>query len=293
MVKIGYRKPSLKKSIKARTTGRAKRTIKKAVIPGYGKKGSGWIKDPKRAAYNKVYNKTTKSVIPKSTKGKQSQNKNISNPKSDGVAYTQYNTEIKEVRRKNWKLILGIIFIISGISIANPVVIGAGAVFSYLGYQSKGKAKQVEKKIPVRNYNNSEVEWIISDGENKTRIFNESTNIFQKTTKPEVFFSRYMLAVRTGEELTDLLDEHEFLSIDLNVNDYTIEDLVTKFVAERDEIFNNFITRYYSETFENAQSLKTEKGRETRLINAYNLLLEYSDELSKKNVAFIKELWIS
>lgn len=57
------RKPSLKKSIKARTTGKAKRAIKKSVIPGYGKKGTGWIKNPKKAAYNKVYNKTSISVF--------------------------------------------------------------------------------------------------------------------------------------------------------------------------------------------------------------------------------------
>lgn len=56
------RKPSIKKSFKARTTGKAKRAVKKAVIPGYGKKGMGWIKDPKKAAYNKVYNKTTFGV---------------------------------------------------------------------------------------------------------------------------------------------------------------------------------------------------------------------------------------
>ncbi|MGC3797822.1 restriction endonuclease, partial [Enterococcus faecium] len=37
----------------------AKRAVKKAVIPGYGKKGTGWIKTPKKAAYNKVYKKTT------------------------------------------------------------------------------------------------------------------------------------------------------------------------------------------------------------------------------------------
>lgn len=61
-MKIGMRKPSMKKSIKARTTGRAKRTVKKAVIPGYGKKGMGWVKNPKKAAYNKVYNKTTFGV---------------------------------------------------------------------------------------------------------------------------------------------------------------------------------------------------------------------------------------
>lgn len=62
-MKIGMRKPSLKKSIKARTTGKAKRALKKAVIPGYGKKGAGWIKNPKKAAYNKVYKKTTFSIF--------------------------------------------------------------------------------------------------------------------------------------------------------------------------------------------------------------------------------------
>lgn len=62
-MKIGMRKPSLKKSIKARTTGKAKRAVKKAVIPGYGKKGVGWLKDPKKAAYNKVYKKTTFSIF--------------------------------------------------------------------------------------------------------------------------------------------------------------------------------------------------------------------------------------
>ncbi|WP_447299702.1 hypothetical protein [Enterococcus faecium] len=58
-MKIGMRKPSIKKSISARTTGKAKRAVKKAVIPGYGKKGAGWVKNPKKAAYNKIYKKTT------------------------------------------------------------------------------------------------------------------------------------------------------------------------------------------------------------------------------------------
>ena len=63
MARSIIRKPSLKKSISARTTGRAKRAVKKAVIPGYGKKGMGWIKNPKKAAYNKVYNKTSISIF--------------------------------------------------------------------------------------------------------------------------------------------------------------------------------------------------------------------------------------
>ncbi|MDB8790896.1 hypothetical protein PN398_09175 [Romboutsia sp. 1001216sp1] len=58
-MKIGMRKPSIKKSISARTTGRVKRAVKKAIIPGYGRKGMGWINNPSKAMYNKVYNKTT------------------------------------------------------------------------------------------------------------------------------------------------------------------------------------------------------------------------------------------
>lgn len=61
-MKIGIRKPSIKRSLKARTTGKLKRSIKKALIPGYGRKGMGWIKNPRKAAYNKVYHKTTMGI---------------------------------------------------------------------------------------------------------------------------------------------------------------------------------------------------------------------------------------
>lgn len=61
-MKFGMRKPSITKSLKARTTAKYKRKVKKALISGYGKKGMGWIKNPKKAAYNKVYKKTTFSI---------------------------------------------------------------------------------------------------------------------------------------------------------------------------------------------------------------------------------------
>lgn len=61
-MKIGMRKPSLKKSFKARTTGNAKRAVKKVVIPGYGKKGVGFIKNPSKSVKQKVYKKTTFSL---------------------------------------------------------------------------------------------------------------------------------------------------------------------------------------------------------------------------------------
>lgn len=62
-MKFGMRTPSLKRSISARTTGQLKRSVKRAIISGYGKKGMGWIKNPKKALYNKVYHKTTFSIF--------------------------------------------------------------------------------------------------------------------------------------------------------------------------------------------------------------------------------------
>lgn len=56
------RKPSIKKSVSARTSGRVTRTVKKVLIPAYGKKGTGYIKGPKKALYNKLYNKTSYSI---------------------------------------------------------------------------------------------------------------------------------------------------------------------------------------------------------------------------------------
>jgi len=58
-MKFGIRKPSLKKSFSARTSSLFTRTIKRALIPGYGKKGIGWLTNPKKALYNRVYNSLT------------------------------------------------------------------------------------------------------------------------------------------------------------------------------------------------------------------------------------------
>lgn len=62
-MKIGFKTPSLKKSFKARTTSKYKRQLKSAIDPTYGKKGVGWFKNPKKALYNKIYNKTTRSIF--------------------------------------------------------------------------------------------------------------------------------------------------------------------------------------------------------------------------------------
>ena len=60
MVRFGFRVPSLKKRLSARTS------LKRYVRNNLGLKaprGWGWITNPKKAAYNRVYNKTTKGCM--------------------------------------------------------------------------------------------------------------------------------------------------------------------------------------------------------------------------------------
>jgi hypothetical protein len=59
-MKFGLRKPSLKKRISARTS------IKRQIVHRAGIKmprGYGFLRNPKKAAYNKVYNRTSFDIF--------------------------------------------------------------------------------------------------------------------------------------------------------------------------------------------------------------------------------------
>ena len=60
MVRFGFRVPSLKKRISSRTS------VKRYVRNNLGLKaprGWGWLTNPKKAAYNRVYNRTTRGCL--------------------------------------------------------------------------------------------------------------------------------------------------------------------------------------------------------------------------------------
>lgn len=59
-MKFGFRIPSITKRIAARTS------VKRIIRNNLGFKaprGMGWITDPKKAMYNKVYNKTSRGCL--------------------------------------------------------------------------------------------------------------------------------------------------------------------------------------------------------------------------------------
>lgn len=60
MVRFGFRVPSLRKRIAARTS------LKRAIRNSLGLKaprGWGWVTNPRKALYNRVYNRTTRGCL--------------------------------------------------------------------------------------------------------------------------------------------------------------------------------------------------------------------------------------
>lgn len=55
-MKFGFRKPSLKKRIAARTS---LKRILRHTLGLKAPRGMGWLTNPKKAAYNRIYNRTT------------------------------------------------------------------------------------------------------------------------------------------------------------------------------------------------------------------------------------------
>lgn len=125
-MKIGVRTPSLKKSFKARTTGRINRTLKKSVNPLYGKKGMGYIKNPEKAIYNKVYHKVTVDPLKPLKNGSHNNTKRTAS-EPELVGYSFYRIETKEYICNKVMYILLAVFL--GIF---------GAQYFYSGQKKKG-----------------------------------------------------------------------------------------------------------------------------------------------------------
>ena len=157
-MKIGMRKPSLTKSLKARTTSKWKRQAKKAIIPGYGKKGMGWIKNPKKAMYNKVYHKTTFGLSDLFKSSKKSKKK-VDNNKQQSILASNGK---KQHTSKDYKKTSLVFLIISIILLFLIPPLGVILLFfSFMMFLIGRFTAKQEKKKKIDNYSGPSVDKIV------------------------------------------------------------------------------------------------------------------------------------
>ncbi|MBQ7033560.1 MAG: hypothetical protein IJN25_07890 [Clostridia bacterium] len=212
-MKFGVRKPSIKRSIKARTTGKIKRSIKKSVNPLYGKKGMGIITDPKKAVYNKVYNKTTIGVkdIIDMPKSKSSKNSGYSYKTTNSSTQKETSIERKQptpkTPKKNYSAkthnLAGILCAIDGwlLILLGLCLLPMGIIFIIIGvfllFVSKAQRKMAREKkqaestasnIDIPEDKSTQVENVVTTNDENNHIEEnaEDTSVKENNSTCEV-----------------------------------------------------------------------------------------------------------
>lgn len=312
-MKIGIRTPNIKKCVKARTTGKINRQIKKTVVPMYGKKGTGVIKNPKKTVYNKIYNKTTISVVPPlievgTPSNPKTSKSSIRYPNQDIIDVPQSNkvtrkyTSILTKWEKRFLLYMFISFIIG--LFVTPILalyIIITIIFVYKEFHknqfsvidnltgertkiSKTEYQHLEKMYKVQKKKYSTIP--ISD---QLAFYNrfmqdsiEASKILETTIDPKEFFDNYNFILNRADKLIELVKDPRLRN---DGSDFI--NLKLKMAKNQPEMINNMIERLKLNVKLGLNTLKTDRGKENRIKKAQEKLLEYSDNLSEAQKKYI------
>ena len=306
-MKVGYRKPNIKKSIKARTTGKIKRKAKKAVNPFYGKKGMGYIKNPKRAVKNKVYHKTTFGTNDVIRAG--------SAAFSGSGSSTSSAPYVMNAKGMNPIAYFCIVLFLGPFGIHRFIdgSVGTGVLYLFtaglfgIGWLidaikalvllvksdnvSFSKESLLQwQKIVMPNSPDTLVmskqqleETSKQQAAEDIRIAQESSNIVSTTNKPDVYFSRL-----------DLLKRHTYhMQLLEPYIPFTVSptEAMNEILANEGELTRQFIYRYFMSVDSYARTLKTDNGKRNQYIKFHNTMKTNQHLMSPENNTYVEQLY--
>lgn len=292
-MKVGIRKPSLKKSLKAKTTGSLKRKAKSAINPLYGKKGMGLINNPKKAVYNKVYNKTTVDALNpmKVSTSKKTNNPSLNNQVVDVTGQDlplidpKVTEEIIVHKKKFWTVVAYFfsgLFVVAAIQLLfeksfGGFVVGLGLAF--LIYKLRQNIPEQKKKTITRfktqeELNNEKLDLMNAriSFDHSLEMYRQGIQLMQSTFNPDTFVANYKLAVNS---LTKAVDITEKYKDKFHVEGDNLEDALQRIISEKATIEEEFIQRYYVNN--------VKKGKEK--------IMQHEDLLEQQSIDLINTLY--
>lgn len=299
-MKVGYRKPSAKKSIKARTTGKIKRKVKKTINPFYGKKGMGYVKNPKKAVYNKVYHKTTfgtTDILRAVTKSPSKKQNTVSEPyvmNARGINPIAYTLIVLFLgvfgvhRFIDGSIGMGILYLLTaGLCGIGWVIDLIKAIIALLkGNKDNEYLLQWQKVIVTDSpdhliMNKRQLQEVTeTQVNNDIKIIKDCLKLISETVKADVFFSRLDLLKKTAEHLMQLEPY-------INLSESPTKAFSEVLEKEQEAIYQ-FIIRYYDSVQTYANTLKTDKSKNNQYQKFYDILMTYSDQINEENLKYIE-----
>ncbi len=116
---------------------------------------------------------------------------------------------------------------------------------------------------------------------NDIRIVQDCTKILSETVNPDVFFERFELLKEKAADLKVLEKYVKFKGA-------TPTDALNEILVNEQEAIYDFIVRYYSATFDKAEKMKTERGKNNQFKKFYDSLEKYFDRMSQRNINYVK-----
>ena len=305
-MKVGFRKPSLKKSIKARTTGKLKRKVKRTINPLYGKKGMGYLKNPKRALKNKIYHKTTfgtNDII------------RVVSHAGNSKKTKSSKTYVMNAKNINPLAYFCIVFFLGFFGVHRFIdgSIGTGLLYLFtVGVFGLGWIVDVLNALSLLFRNNKKrisnedllqlqkilmpgstndivlsqeelIELSIQQAENDIRIVHESANIVKTTNKPDVYFSRMNLMKQHAEHML-VLEPY----VPFNISP---SDVLNEITENENESTKEFIVRYFNSVKAYSGTLKTKNSKQNQFDNFYATMQNYQNHISSENKQLVKNLY--
>lgn len=126
----------------------------------------------------------------------------------------------------------------------------------------------------------------IQQAENDLRIMKDSAEIVEKTIKPDVLFSRLNLMVEKADHLCEL--EKYFALAGASIKEMSPSEMRDDIMQKYQEAIKDFLVRYFSDTFDKAEAMKTEKGKAGKYQKFYDSLQEYYCYMNNQNIDYIE-----
>ena len=117
--------------------------------------------------------------------------------------------------------------------------------------------------------------------ENDLRIIKDCTKLVESTLKPDVFFMRLNLLLEKAKHLASL-------EMYLPISGTSPTDAYNEAVNQYHEAINQFLIRYFCDTFDKAEEMKTVKGKLGKYQKFYDSLQEYYCYMNDENIDYIE-----
>lgn len=208
--------------------------------------------------------------------------------------YPSINTVSKQV--SIWPLLLGVLFIISGVA-AMPKDIGnaifmilVGGVLIYWNRRkvllshsfSKTQLLEWQKLINPDSetliYTKEQLEYMTNeDIKQRTHIINDCKKLIITTTNADTFFDRYRLLEEHSnfiERYKPYFDVLQYIPID--------------FLSSKEKYVNDFIDRMWEKTKQKADSLATENGKTNQFVKFSTTINEHLADMPASSIDYYR-----